>query len=206
MNVFTFAIVNDTTIVHITWLGSLMYLQDIMSHLPDVSGCQIETVTMRGDRNIIYLQLYTTDRAITYCSDQGHYGKFIQAADLLNFTKAKPWIENICSLYNSAINTTPAHTCIEVRVGLHHTANALLNFNKWLYRGSLISIPCDIWWYISQYLILFVDTDIQFFLIGLFDCLVPQPLSLSFNSKQKPIQSIVHRSQHSRSQLVVPGC
>jgi hypothetical protein len=139
---------NDTTVVRITRLGSSMYSRDIVSHLPAVSGCRIETATTRGDRNIIYLQLYTTDRAIAYRPDQGHYGKFIEAADLLNFAKAKPWIENLCSLYNSAIDTTPAHARIEVRVGLHHAADALLNLNERLYRGSLISVPRDVWWYV----------------------------------------------------------
>lgn len=136
---------DDDTAERITRLGSSKYARDITSHLPAISGCRVDTQTTRGDHNIVYVQLYTTDKAHTYRPEQGHFGKFITPEDILK-KKAPAWIANICTLYNNASDTGSAHARLEVRSGIHHAVDALLGIEETLYRKSLISVPCKPWW------------------------------------------------------------
>jgi hypothetical protein len=138
---------DDDTAERITRLGSSKYARDIVSHLPAVSGCRVNTQTTRGDRNIVYVQLYTTDKAHTYRPDQGHFGKFITPEDILK-KKAPAWISNLCMLYNNASDGGSAHARLEVRTELPHAVDALLDIEESVYRRSLISVPCEPWWYV----------------------------------------------------------
>lgn len=78
-------VISTPQATRITSRGSRKYLRDIISHLPQVSGCRIQPeVQSRGPYEVAYLQLYGMDKALTYRQDQGHHGKFITCKDIAN--------------------------------------------------------------------------------------------------------------------------
>jgi hypothetical protein len=135
----------DASAARITKPGSSKYARDIVSHLPAVSGCRISTGRANGPLDIVYLQMYTTDKALTYRPDGRHYGKYLTGRDLLQ-GKGPEFIDNLIDLYNHAIHTNSSHARIEVRVALAHAADALFQISDDHLRDSLVSFPRYEWW------------------------------------------------------------
>ena len=131
----------------ITSIGSKQYTRDIMSHLPQLSGCRIEPgVRGRGPYEVAYLQLYCTDKSLTYCQDQGRHGKFITCSDVVK-GKADDFINNLYSLYINAIDNNYAQARMEVRVPIQFATYVLLGLEEDVIRGGLVSYPSVEWWY-----------------------------------------------------------
>lgn len=143
--------ISNSAAARITKLGSTMYARDIVSHLPAVSGYRISTGAAQNDRNIVYMQMYTTDTSLTYRSDHGHFGKYITPEDVLK-KKASPWISSLCELYNNAVRTCKSHARVEVRTTLHNAVDVLLNLDQQIIHHSLISVPQDTWWSVPLFI------------------------------------------------------
>jgi hypothetical protein len=131
----------------LTSIGSSKYTRDMTSHLPQISGCRIEPgVRGQGPYEVAYLQLYCTDKSITYRQDQGRHGKFITCSDVLS-GKADNFINGLYSLYLNAIDNNYAHARMEVRVPVQYATDLLLDLNDDVIRGGLVSFPSVEWWY-----------------------------------------------------------
>ncbi|GLB33116.1 hypothetical protein LshimejAT787_0100010 [Lyophyllum shimeji] len=135
----------------ITSVGSSKYTRDMSSHLPAVSGCRISPgPRARGPFEVQYMQAYTTEKALIYRPDRGHFGKFITCADVLN-GKAMKFIDDLYELYRNAIDTNCSLARIEVRVPLRHGAAVLLDLDEELLRESLVSFSRSVWWSLRSY-------------------------------------------------------
>ncbi|KAG5649046.1 hypothetical protein H0H81_006771, partial [Sphagnurus paluster] len=129
----------------ITIPGSGSYARDLVSHMPAVSGCRIETSSRsRGPFQVAYLQAYTTDKSLTYRHDSGHHARFTTALEALT-GKASSFVDSLYDLYNNAAETTSSLARLEVRVPLAQAALVLLDINEDLFHHSLISIPREVW-------------------------------------------------------------
>jgi hypothetical protein len=130
----------------ITDIGSSKYTRDLTSHLPKVSGCRIAPgVRAKGAFEVQYLQMYCTDKALTYCIDQGHYGKFITCKDILK-GKSEEFIDKLYTLYINAIDDNNSHARIEVRVPFQYATRVFLGLDEDVVRQSLVSFPRVEWW------------------------------------------------------------
>lgn len=131
----------------VTTPGSLKYTQDMSSYLTAVSGCQIAPgAHSQGPYEALYLQMYMTDKSLTYCQDQGHYGKFITCDRILK-GKSTAYIKSLYKLYRNAITASHSLARLEVRVPLAKAAEVLLySIDEGLLQDSLVSFPPEEWW------------------------------------------------------------
>ena len=99
----------------ITSITSTKCTCDMTSHLTTISGCRISPgPRAEGPFKVQYLQLYTTDKSITYRQDNGHHGKFITCHEVLA-GKAESYCENLYNVYLVAIEDNFSLAHIEVR-------------------------------------------------------------------------------------------
>lgn len=130
----------------ITKPGSSKYTRDMTSHLTQVSGCRIAPgAQARGPYDIAYIQMYTTDKSLTFRQDQGRYGKFITCERILK-GKATAYIDQLYELYTHAIDNNYSLARIEIRLPLRHGYRALVSLDGNLIYNSLVSVPTDFWW------------------------------------------------------------
>ena len=130
----------------ITSPGSSQYIRDMSIHLPAVSGCRISPGRHgRGTSGVEYLQMYTTDKSLIYRHDQGHHGKFVTCAELLE-SKGITFIDKLYNLYRNAADETHCHARLEVRVPLAHADTVLLSIDAKLLYDSLLSFSPRVWW------------------------------------------------------------
>jgi len=149
--------ISEINAKHLTSIGSSQYTRDMISHLPQVSGCRIQPgVQGRGPYEVAYLQLYCTDKALTYRQDQGRHGKFITPIDVVK-GKAGEFVENLYSLYLNAIEDNYAVARMEVRVPIRFATEVLLELNDDVLRRGFVSFPSVEWWYALFMKFLFIS-------------------------------------------------
>lgn len=130
----------------ITSLGSSHYARDITSHMPAISGCRITPgPTSRGPFDIRYIQLYTTDKGLTYRPDKGHYGKFLTVPDIL-YGRGKTYLQELFELYHQSARNNLASARIEFRLPLRNANSVLLSFTDQAVYSSLAAFEVDAWW------------------------------------------------------------
>jgi hypothetical protein len=143
--------VNQANAQRMTSVGSSQYARDMTSHLPQVSGCRIKPgIQGEGPYKVAYLQLYCTDKSITYLPDQGHFGKFITCSDVIK-GKAKHFINQLYTLYLNAIDNNHAQARMELRVPVQFASSVLLNMNVDVICRALVSFPSVEWWYVDTH-------------------------------------------------------
>jgi hypothetical protein len=136
---------NDAS--RITSIGSTKYARDMVSHLPAVSGCRIEPgIRAEGEFKAVYLQMYTTDKAITYNPEGGHHGKAITMEVAMGKTQPPKFLQGLYEVYKSAMVENACNARIEVRVPFNHATTALLNLEYRVVRNSLLGFTLDEWW------------------------------------------------------------
>lgn len=132
----------------ITSIGSTKYTRDMTSHLTSVSGCRIEPGSRaQGPFKVKYLQLYTTDKSLTYRQEMGHHGKFITCTEVLK-GKWEDYCSNLYAVYLAAIEDSYSLARAEVRVPLEHATNVLVDLDAQAIRGWLVSFPRVVWWFV----------------------------------------------------------
>ncbi|KAG6906448.1 hypothetical protein DXG01_013908 [Tephrocybe rancida] len=135
----------------ITTPGSSKYTRDLVSHLPAVSGCRISPGPQaRGNFDTQYLQMYTTDKALTYRVDNSHFGKYLTCSDVLK-GKSEKYLHKLYTLYGEASMTTPAFARVELRVPYKNATLVLLDIDDDFVRDSVLSIPTQTWWGLRSY-------------------------------------------------------
>lgn len=133
----------------ITSISSTKYTRDMTSHLTAVSGCRITPgVKAEGPYSVKYLQLYTTDKSLTYRQDKGHYGKFITCRDVLA-GKAETYCDNLYAVYLAAMKDSFSLARVEVRVPIQSATSVLLNLQRETLSQWLVSFPRVEWWSVS---------------------------------------------------------
>lgn len=131
----------------ITKIGSSKYSRDMASHLTAVSGCRIEPGSQaEGEYRAIYLQMYTTDKALTYSPEGRNHGKAITMAAAMGPTQPPNFISGLFDLYSSASENSPSNARVEVRVPIEHATSVFLNIGGDLLRDSLLSFTTEEWW------------------------------------------------------------
>jgi hypothetical protein len=139
----------------ITSVKSTKYTRDMTSHLTAVSGCRISPgPRAEGRFSVQYLQLYTTDKSLTYRQDMGHHGKFMTCGDVLA-GKAKSYCEKLYNVYLAAMNDNFSLARVEVRVPFKHATSVLLGLRHRMISQWLVSFDRVVWWSVST--ILFVQ-------------------------------------------------
>lgn len=130
----------------ITRLGSSKYVRDPTSHLTAVSGCRISPgVRAQGLYKVAYLQMYMTDKAVTYRPEGFHWGKHLTGKEILK-NKAEDYCRGLYNLYCDASQKNYGHARIEVRVPIQHADKVMVDVDIDLYRRSLVSFDPVIWW------------------------------------------------------------
>ena len=139
--------IDRTDAIRVTKLGSSEYERDIVAHLTEISGCRITTgVRSQGPYHVRYLQLYSTDKALTYSPENGHYGKYMTVGDALEKAQRPAFTTRLRELYINAMRENASHCRIELRVPLAHAETVLLYFPLNLLERSMVAFPRKVWW------------------------------------------------------------
>lgn len=128
--------------------------KDISGHLFDLSGFRVETGTKGTADKVVYVNVYTTDKAVTY---QLHDGIFRERRASELFPGPFPHlIDDINSISHTfavcagSQGTTQDGTArYELRVKMSNVDTALTTFPHELVQLSVVSIPNDIWWLVQ---------------------------------------------------------
>jgi hypothetical protein len=131
----------------ITSIGSSKYARDLVSHLTAVSGCRIEPgIRACGRFQAAYVQMYTTDKAITYNPEGIHHAKSITINDAMGRTQPPSFATGLFGVYKDAVENNSSNARVEVRVPLDFADSVLLGLNINLIRDSLLSFTPGEWW------------------------------------------------------------
>ena len=134
---------DDRAAHRLTALGSSKYNRDLTSLLTDIAGCRIHDVF--GPFLVEYLQLYQTDKGLTYRIDGFHTGKFVTAHDLLT-TDQTPYLRGLYDAYINAIETCTSNARAEVRVPYAEATKVFVGFDENIFPHYLISVSRSVWW------------------------------------------------------------
>lgn len=139
--------INESNAVRITTPGSSKYERDIVAHLTGVSGCRIRPgERAKGPFDVVYIQLYPTDKAVTYAPHGQHKGKTLEGKDAIGPTSPPAFCAGLHDLYADAASHNTSKARIELRVPFAHTLAVMLDFPDPLIRQSLLAFPPNIWW------------------------------------------------------------
>jgi hypothetical protein len=130
----------------ITSLGSSKYIRDLTSHLTSVSGCRISPgARAQGPHQAVYLQMYTTDKSLTYRQDGSHFGKFLTGQDIIK-NKADDFCRDLYNIYRDASTENYSLARVEVRVPLSSASDVLTRINIETFRNGLVAVDRVAWW------------------------------------------------------------
>lgn len=125
--------------------GSSSYSRDLVSHLTDVSGCRITPgLNAEGRYEACYLQLYTTDKSVTYSPEGSHHGKTFSCKNAM--AEGNTYCNSIYEIYHRAMDKNSSHARMEVRVPLKSATSVLTSLDYGLVSRSLVSFDPDVWW------------------------------------------------------------
>jgi hypothetical protein len=131
----------------ITSLGSSKYERDLTAHLSGVSGCRITPgIQARGPFEVAYAQMYTTDKAITYCPEGQHKGKTLDGRDAVGATIPPSFCSGLYNVYAYATATNSSKARIELRVPFSFALDVLIDFPDAIIRNSLLAFTPNVWW------------------------------------------------------------
>ena len=131
---------------------SSRFYEDLSGHLTDLAGFRLAPGAAGRRDKIVYISVYTTDKAITYQTSPGgmyrrrrYYDLFkkkrealIEAADNITITFAD------CGGRLGEVQDSSAR--IEVRVKFAHAFNTLRDLPNDLIQNTILPVPSDVWW------------------------------------------------------------
>jgi hypothetical protein len=139
--------ISDHNAQRITKIGSSKYSRDLSSHLTEVSGFRINPgIRARGEFEAVYLQAYTTDKAIVYNPEAGHHAKYITTKDAMDAKQPPKVIDGLFTIYHEAIVANSSNARLEVRVPYKFAKQALLEFEPNVLKTCLVSFSRTDWW------------------------------------------------------------
>ncbi|KAI9062332.1 hypothetical protein FKP32DRAFT_1574350, partial [Trametes sanguinea] len=130
--------------------GSHFYV-DLSGHLFDLAGFRSSPGTRGRVDQVSYVNVYTTDKAVTYQLHQGsfspHRGTNLYPGTLPALVKDLEVIARTFSECAGVNGQTQDGTArFEVRVSIQKALHALTTFPDDLLRNSAVCIPNSIWW------------------------------------------------------------
>lgn len=139
--------ISDDNASRITSFGSSKYCRDISSHLMAISGCRIEPgIRAQGDFEAVYLQMYTTDKALTYNLDGRNHGKTLKMKDAMGPEQPSPFMKGLRNVFVEAMTKNTSNARIEVRVPIKYANSALTGLDQSVIRSSLLGFRRQNWW------------------------------------------------------------
>ncbi|KAJ3559064.1 hypothetical protein NP233_g11357 [Leucocoprinus birnbaumii] len=131
----------------VTRLNSSKYYRDLASHLPEVSGFRL-TLTPRseGEYRAVYIQAYTTDKAVTYNQEGFHHAKHLSVEDAMGKVQPSKMMKGIHKIYQEARTRNPSKARLEIRVPYHHASQVLVDLDYDAFRSSMYAFDCYDWW------------------------------------------------------------
>ncbi|KAI0681865.1 hypothetical protein C8T65DRAFT_597980, partial [Cerioporus squamosus] len=125
--------------------------RDVSGHLYDLAGFRVEPGARGDPDKVVYINLYTTDKAVTY---QLHDGIFRprRASDLYPgplphlLEDLDRILESFAVCAGSEGNLQEGTARMETRVHFSHVHETLRRFPERLLADSVISYPSDVWW------------------------------------------------------------
>jgi hypothetical protein len=139
--------ISDSNARRITRLGSSKYSRDIVSHLPEISGCRIEPGRhAEGANEVAYCQLYVTDKALTYNPEKGRHGKYITMGEAMGTKQPTPFFSGLYDLYMTARERNDTNARIELRVPFDHATEVLQWIPTRVVKDSLVAFRRKDWW------------------------------------------------------------
>lgn len=131
----------------ITSLGSSKYERDLSSHFTGLSGCRIKPgVRAQGPYQACYLQMYTTEKSLTYHPEGLHHGKALIGSDVIKAKENIPFCDGLYNTYVQARETNDSNARIEIRVPLSHASAVLTDIPSCVVSDSLVGVPRGTWW------------------------------------------------------------
>ena len=116
------------------------------SHLTSASGCRITPgIRAQGPYDVLYLQMYTTDKSITYRPEGTHFGKFLKGEDIIK-GKAADYCYGLYELYRHAAEKNPSLARLEIRVPIVYASDVLLHMDAGRIRDALVIFDRTVWW------------------------------------------------------------
>ncbi|KAJ3567638.1 hypothetical protein NP233_g6238 [Leucocoprinus birnbaumii] len=131
----------------VTRMSCAKYYRDTSGHLPGLSGFRLEPGSRAsGPHRAIYLQAYTTDKAVVYNPDGTHHAKFVTGTEALGPTQPPLSMQGLYKIYEQARTLNPAKARLEIRVPLEHASGALVDIVERDIRDSLCAFETADWW------------------------------------------------------------
>ena len=127
------------------------YTQDFNGHLTSISGFRLEPRS-RGTRDhVTYVNVYTTDKSVTYQTKPGLYRRRI-SSDL--YPKAMEQLLADLLAISTTFSECGGHdglaqdgcTRIEIRANIHYARTSLAGIPDDLVQLSVLSVPSVLWW------------------------------------------------------------
>lgn len=139
--------ISDAHARRVTSLGSSQYSRDLSSHLSGVAGCRIEPgVRAQGPNGIRYLQLYSTDKALTYHPGRYHTGKALTCVEAMGDEQPTPFCASLYDLYKNS-RQLESHARIEARVPVNRATDVLLDLDNITKNPQyFVAFHPSVWW------------------------------------------------------------
>jgi hypothetical protein len=127
-------------------IASRDYIKDYSSGLMHLAGCRIPLGSGHGQRpGPVYLQAYTTDKALIQQRDGARHGMALSGkAALREITPS--YMDNMYRLYFDAKDHHDCAVRLELRLPIKVAATQALDFPEWLMRDSLCVFTRLDWW------------------------------------------------------------
>lgn len=133
--------------VNRTTSNKRLFELDLSQHLTQVAGFRARCKQETGTYEVLYIQAYTTDKALTYQPEAGNFGKTLSAKSAMEGGGEGPsYTTRLLRSYEEAREKTDVAARLEVRVPLRHAARVLLKFPRELYRHTALVFPRELWW------------------------------------------------------------
>lgn len=139
--------ISASAATRITTLGSSKYSRDLASHLSGVSGCRIEPgLRAEGPYQVAYLQLYTTDKSVTYQIQGRSHAKEATIGEIMGAEQPAKFVKDLYSAYTEAAKHIRSNARMEVRVPIRFASEVLVYIDNTTIKESILSFPMRQWW------------------------------------------------------------
>ncbi|KAG7443532.1 uncharacterized protein BT62DRAFT_921991 [Guyanagaster necrorhizus] len=129
--------------------GYYNYKWDTCAHLTSVAGCHITThTTLLGQFNATFVQIYTTDKCLTYDMWASNNAKFITAVNLIKKSKYtyNEFLGKLYSVFTDAAWHNNVHAQIEAQVPLANVEDVFADVPVASFSDLVYCVPQQDWW------------------------------------------------------------
>lgn len=119
------------------------YGRDISAHLLDLCGCRL-TLASDGPFNACYLQLYHTEKQLTYHHEGYHHAKHITCAMAMD--KRSNYMEDMVGAFQAALKNMDGAARVELRVPLQFATAVMPLISNAALSVCLATFEREDWW------------------------------------------------------------